>query len=301
MALISIPCDLCGGSDFELLHPGTLPRLAQDDPARYYSSSRQAAAHLDIVRCRGCGLVMTNPRDDAATLQTVYSLLQDPLYEAESDNRRRTAIDHLRLLQGLTRPPGCLLDIGCATGIFLAEAQSAGWQVSGVEPSAWYAAAAGQRLPGVDIRQATLEQVDFPHDSFDVITLWDVLEHVDSPIRSLERIRPWLRPSGVLALNLPNIVSFSARVLGGRWPLLLREHLWYFAPATMERLLRQAGFTMLKTGPNWVHFSLNNIFKRLAQYPQTAFIDRRLAPSSSLRRLSLRFPMGEMRVLAVKR
>lgn len=300
MTWINAPCDLCGGRDFGLLYPSTVAPDAPQDARWYYSSSRRIAAHLPIVRCRNCGLVMTNPRDDAATLRQVYDSLEDEVYEAESENRRRTARDQVRLIARYIAAPGRLLDIGCATGIFLAEAQQAGWQVSGIEPSLWAAEHAVRRLVDGDIRQVGLEQAMFAPDAFNVITLWDVLEHVDSPVQTMHTLSDWLQPGGYVFLNLPNIASRSARLLGGRWPLLLREHLWYFSPASLGQLLEQTGFRLMKCEPNWVYFSLNNILKRLGQYPQTAVIERSLPQGSPVRNIRLRFPMGEMRAVAVK-
>ncbi len=88
--------------------------------------------------------------------------------------------------------------------------------------------------------------------------------------------------------------------MGKRWVLLLREHLWYFSPATVEPLLRACGFDLVETRPNFVRFSLANIAGRLAQYPALRAAQR-LPNVDWLRRPAIRFPMGEMNVVARKR
>ena len=300
MSLINVPCAVCGGTDFTLIYPATIADPAAD-PALYYSSSRAQAGHLDIVRCTHCGLLLTNPRDDDETLAQVYAALQDATYDREDHNRRRTAQIFLDLIAQY-HAPARLLDVGCATGLFVSVAQQAGWQVTGLEVSSWAVAQAQKRCPQANYVVGLLEEIDFPAGSFDAVTLWDVLEHVPSPAEALLRVRRWLKPDGWLFLNLPDAGSHSARWLGRRWVLLLREHLWYFDSATIAQLLQHNDFELICTKANWVHFSLKNVLMRLAQYP--GLIGRVAVGLARLRigqRINIRFPMGEMQVVARRR
>jgi hypothetical protein len=155
------------------------------------------------------------------------------------------------------------------------------------------------RCPTAAFRVGTLDEIQFPADSFEVITLWDVLEHVSSPRQTLDRVRNWLTPDGCLFLSVPNADSVMARLMGRRWVLLLREHLWYFSPVTLATLLRQAGFDPVRPRPKRVHFSLANVLARLAQYPGPwRGAMSRLSRAPALKRVKLRFPMGEMDVVA---
>ena len=274
MSLINVPCAVCGGTDFTLIYPATIADPAAD-PALYYSSSRAQAGHLDIVRCTHCGLLLTNPRDDDETLAQVYAALQDATYDREDHNRRRTAQIFLDLIAQY-HAPARLLDVGCATGLFVSVAQQAGWQVTGLEVSSWAVAQAQKRCPQANYVVGLLEEIDFPAGSFDAVTLWDVLEHVPSPAEALLRVR--------------------------RWVLLLREHLWYFDSATIAQLLQHNDFELICTKANWVHFSLKNVLMRLAQYP--GLIGRVAVGLARLRigqRINIRFPMGEMQVVARRR
>jgi SAM-dependent methyltransferase len=300
MTLVSVACAVCGGGAFDPVYPANLPESS--DPAAHFSSSRLRAGHLSIVRCRECGLMLSNPRDDDATLARVYAALEDTSYAAEDDNRRRVAHDHVSLVRAFRPAPGRLLDVGCATGIFVCAAREAGWQAAGLDASAWAVAQARRRCPEARFVSGPLEEADFATGSFDVITLWDVLEHVRSPAETLQAVRRWLAAEGWLFLNLPNADSRIAKLMGRHWVLLLREHLWYFSPPTIARLLRQNGFELIETRPNFVRFSAANIAARLGQYPNwLGSLSRSVAGAAPLKRLALRFPIGDMNVVAKRK
>jgi 2-polyprenyl-3-methyl-5-hydroxy-6-metoxy-1,4-benzoquinol methylase len=299
MTLVTVPCDLCGSTAFEPMYPGNISS-DDADPSAYFSSSRSQAGHWPIVRCANCGLVMANPHDDEATLAQVYASLQDAVYDAEDDNRRRTAQRFLALVEKFKSPSAQLLDVGCATGMFADEAHKSGWHVTGLEASEWAVARARKRCPQATFIAGFLEEADLS-GSFDVITAWDVLEHVSRPSQILKRIHGWLAEDGWLFLNVPNVESWVARLMGRRWVLLLREHVWYYSPATIAALLRQAGFEMICTRTHVVQFSMANVLGRAAQYPGVAGrLSLRWANWSWLKRVTIRFPMGEMNVVARK-
>jgi len=299
VSLVTAVCAVCGGGTVNPVYPGTIPPAEPSDPAVYFSSSRRVAGYLPIVRCARCGLMMTSPRDDDATLGRIYSELTDRAGEQEDEARSRNLADELALVESYRRPPGKLLDVGCGTGLFVCAAQKAGWEATGVDASAGAVASGGQRCPGARFRAGLLPDVDFPAGSFDVVTLWNVLEHVPGPVETLERIRSWLALDGWLFLSLPNADSRIARLMGKRWVLLLREHLWYFSPATIAALLSRSGFVLATVRPKLVSLSLGDIVGRLAQYPGAAgTAAARLSRVGVLRRLTVRLPIGEMYVVA---
>ena len=295
MTLTRVPCAVCEGTDFKLLHPGALdPTL---DAAAYFSSSRLSAAYPDIVRCKTCGLVMANPRDDEQTLARVYREMSDEAYDDEDANRGAAAVEHQRLVVAQRPASGKLLDLGCASGFFVAKAREAGFDAMGVDASTWMIERARARCPEATFLVGSLESLQFDAE-FDVITLWDVIEHVHSPRDVIRRVRDWLKPGGILLMSMPNASSFIAKALGARWMLLLREHLWYFSPDTIARLLPLCGFEFVRAETKFVSFSVANIAVRLAQYGGVLAPLGKLAQTGALKRTSLRFPIGEMNVVA---
>ena len=301
MTLVAAACAVCGHTVFDPVFPSTIGD-PEADPAAYFSSSRRRAGHLDIVRCRACGLVLTSPRDDEATLSRIYTELADVEYAVEEDNRRLTAEDHCTLVTACLPARGRLLDVGCATGVFAGVAHQHGWNVTGLDASAWATARARARYPGVVFVTGSVEATVFPPASFPAVTLWDVLEHVPAPLDTLRQLHQWLAPQGCLFLNLPNAGSLVARCMGRRWFLLLREHLWYFSPQTLTRLLATTGFEVIRIRANRVRFSVANVCGRSAQYSHPlAGVARRLSKNHWLRHRAVRFPIGEMTVVARRR
>jgi len=143
---------------------------------------------------------------------------------------------------------GRLLDVGCATGIFLAEMRHHGeWELHGVETSREAATYARTRF-GLDIFTGELEEAGYPDCYFDVITLWDVLEHLPDPRSALLEMRRIIRPDGTLFLQIPNPDGLEAKVFGKLWVGLdVPRHLYIFSQETLSALLKQVGFELMKT------------------------------------------------------
>jgi 2-polyprenyl-3-methyl-5-hydroxy-6-metoxy-1,4-benzoquinol methylase len=298
MAPGRIACPICAGRAHDVLYPGTIAAPAEA-PAAYFSSSRTRRGHLPIVRCQGCGLVMSNPQDDAETLRRVYAALEDRAHDADEPSRQRSARDQVALVDAHVPRRGRLLDVGCSTGIFVAEAARAGWRVAGAESSAWAVARARARCPEADIAAVPLEGLDPGPAPFDAITLWDVLEHVPAPAAALSRLRQWLAPEGRLFLSVPNADSLVARTMGRHWVLLLREHLWYFSPATLGALLRGSGLELVAWQPKLIRASLAGVLRQVATLPAPlAAVGALGARVGGLERVAVRFPIGEMYAVA---
>lgn len=162
----------------------------------------------------------------------------------------------LDLIEAHVGPNGSLLDVGCATGSFLSLAKGRGWECRGVEVSA-FAAARARESTGCEIFCGKLVDAPFGDGSFDVITMWDLLEHLPVPLQGLENARRLLKPSGVLLVNTPNENSLLRKVArflyrgSGGWitapvnRLYHPYHLYYFGAETLTVLFRRAGFELV--------------------------------------------------------
>ncbi len=140
---------------------------------------------------------------------------------------------------------GRLLDIGCATGLFLnGFSRAPGWALNGVEINRIAAQEARERY-GLEVFTGTLEAAEFPDAHFTAVTMWDVLEHLHDPAGTLREIHRILAPEGVLVLRVPNHDSWDQRIFKEHWAGLdSPRHLYVYDPTTIRRLLQQSGFSI---------------------------------------------------------
>jgi SAM-dependent methyltransferase len=145
----------------------------------------------------------------------------------------------------LYRQAGCILDVGCFTGKFLSAAKEAGWRPFGLEISAGAVEHARSQL-GLDVRQETLLQTTLESETFDVITMLDVVEHFQEPLQNLKKAAQLLRPKGLLYLETPNLSSLARYLLGKNWNVFFPWHFYYFTARTIRHALELAGFRIVK-------------------------------------------------------
>jgi SAM-dependent methyltransferase len=190
-----------------------------------------------------------------------------------------------------------LLDIGCAGGAFPVAARDCGFDVVGVEPSHWLADFA-KRTYGLDVRQGILEDQRFPERSFDVITLWDVIEHLPQPTETLKLVHSLLKPDGMLFVNYPDIHSAAARLLGKRWPFWLSVHLLYYTRTTMAAQMRRAGFDPLWFRSAWPSLPVGYVARRAVPYFRPAAILAGALNASGLGKIPIIYNMGQTLVVS---
>jgi 2-polyprenyl-3-methyl-5-hydroxy-6-metoxy-1,4-benzoquinol methylase len=136
---------------------------------------------------------------------------------------------------------GALLDLGCSSGTFLESLKDEPWRLYGIEMSAETAQMAEARS-GAHVFVGDVPDAPFAPESFDVITCFDVLEHVYDPRQVLAKVAEWLKPSGIFYVLVPNIDSAEARVFGSYWHgLELPRHLSHFSPKSLEFLANEVG------------------------------------------------------------
>lgn len=226
----AIACNLCGAIESTLL-------VVKDG--------------FRIVRCRHCSLVFVGNPPDQNFLSQHYSF--EAGYHEELKSNPASVKFHdaearrnLARLSGY-RQGGTLLDIGCSTGLFLAKAGAAGWIVRGNEYSADSAAVA-RATHGLDVVSGALQADSFAAGSFDVVTLWDVLEHVPDPQSTLRLAAALLKPGGLLVVKTPNVDglyprwSLKALPYAGFWGHPEPPgHLFQFSARTLTSMVTAAG------------------------------------------------------------
>lgn len=265
-----IPCNLCGARNVTLLYPSTLKNLTLNTED-FRCTSSAYGIHPPIVRCNECGLVYANPRWDSSLVNESYSVVEDPTYVEEREGRVLTFRRNLAPLEALVTDstPRRLLDVGCHIGVMVELAQQRGWEAWGVEPSTW--AAEQARARGLHVITGTLADAGLPENYFDVVTLWDVIEHLTDPAAEIRHVHQVLKPGGIFAIHTIDIESWFARLMGARWPWLMEMHLYYFSPRTLKRMLELNGFHVIKSSAQGRYLRLGYFITRLAPYSQSLY------------------------------
>jgi 2-polyprenyl-3-methyl-5-hydroxy-6-metoxy-1,4-benzoquinol methylase len=230
------PCLLCGGRRWSIV-------IEAPDPA-----PAGAGLWFAVVQCQDCGLCFTNPRPSARSISQFYTERYLPHRTRRKHSRwwRRLPLLRRRIDKRVSTVPwngeGRLLDFGCGGGVFLALMHRRGWRVTGLDTSA----AAVQRVRtelGLRALTGSLPHPELPEGGFDMITMWQSLEHVHDPVTVLRAARGLLAPGGRLVVETPNIDSLPFRWFGQGWfGLDLPRHLTHFVPETLCRMLHRAGF-----------------------------------------------------------
>jgi SAM-dependent methyltransferase len=296
--LESVPCNLCGANDYEVVYP---PRYADAKPEEIANTFRSSGDEVlldQLVRCKNCGLQYLTPRLKASVVLEGYGAGTDELFVSQAAGRERTFASSLRYIEKFRPQRGSLLDVGTAGGSFLAVAQRAGWQVAGCEPNRWLCDWAN-RTYNLHVVPGTIFDMKLKPASFDVVTLWDVLEHTPDPRAVLQECARVLKPGGLFIVNYPDIHSLIARLMGRRWVFLLSVHLYYFTKVTLAKMLAETGFRVQASRAHWQTLELGYIFFRMEAYlGGVARFFGKLIKALRLSNLQIPYWMGQVLVVA---
>jgi 2-polyprenyl-3-methyl-5-hydroxy-6-metoxy-1,4-benzoquinol methylase len=208
-----------------------------------------------LVRCRQCGLMRTNPRPTASTIGFYYPDDYGPYLGTRVSGQKPENKHGLKQrIQGWLSSrsnelpgmkPGNLLEVGCASGLFLNEMHSRGWHVQGIEFSE--TAAENARGQGFHVFTGALEVAPRPERRLDLIVAWMVLEHLHEPMECLKKLWDWSEEGGYLVFSIPDINSMAFRIFKQYcYDLHVPNHLYLFNPATIRDLLKSTGWQVEK-------------------------------------------------------
>jgi 2-polyprenyl-3-methyl-5-hydroxy-6-metoxy-1,4-benzoquinol methylase len=210
----------------------------------------------NLIQCENCGLVFVGARPDERELYALYGetyFHNDQSgevgytdYIADEANIRQTAQRRLAFVERYTRGRGRMLDVGCAMGFIMDEAHRRGWQVEGLDVSSYAVEYVRQRF-GHTAYHNTVLDAPLSAASYDLITMYDVIEHVPDPKANMQRINELLKPGGIYELATPDVSSIPARLAGKRWIgyKMSEEHVYYFSVETLRRMLEETGFEVV--------------------------------------------------------
>jgi len=235
-------CPVCGKQDFR----------TEFSVTDFFVSGEK----FPVIRCLNCGFRLTGKAPGPGESGRYY---QSESYISHSNTRKgmvnrlyhivrrvmlKKKAEFVKKTTGLSI--GTLLDIGAGTGHFLYVMQQSGWNVSGTEKDTKARKFSSEHW-GIELLPDE-GLFSLPDQSFDVITLWHVLEHLHSPLDYLKKASALLKPAGSLIIALPNPASFDAQHYREYWAAWdVPRHLWHFQPENIEKLALKAGFSLKRT------------------------------------------------------
>lgn len=204
------------------------------------------AMTISIAECAECRIAYQTPQPSTEASHAYMNMRwsSSQTYVADRSSQLRRAGKQLQLVNRFCKPPSRVLDFGAGSGAFVHIARQAGFSVTGVETSDT-AIARAREFYGVEFAKG----VD--GSTFDVVTLWDVVEHLRDPVGTLDMLRKHMNPGGRIFLETGNFENWTRLASGDSWGLYLFDHEYYFTPASLEVILNRAGykdFRLLPTG-----------------------------------------------------
>jgi len=294
-----VRCNLCGKDSFNV-YIKTKP-LPDQTEERKFATTSNYVGNEQIVKCKNCGLIYVNPQIKQEEIIKGYAKADESTYIKESKARARTFAGCLKEVEKYKKPPAKLLDVGCAAGLFLNLAKMNGWEVYGVEPNKWLAEW-GNKNFALKIKVCSFEKAAFPSNYFDVVTFWDVLEHLSNPKQNLKAAAKILKRGGYLVVNYPDIGSPLARLFGKKWWFILSIHLYYFTPKTITMMLEKTGFKVIKIKPHIQRLSLGYLIQRLKPYSPLLYkLMKNLVEITKLKNLEVPYYAAQTMVIAQKK
>lgn len=217
-------------------------------------------SEFEIWQCTDCTVRFTQGVPDEQEIGKYY---QSETYISHSDTKKGFINGMYHRVRGITLSSkknlvkkstgvqaGSLLDLGAGTGAFLHIMQQAGWTVQGLEPDG-LAREKAKQLYGISLQPSEL-LFDLAAESFDVITMWHVLEHVHNLHEYVDQLKKLIKPNGRIFIAVPNYTSYDAGFYKQHWAAYdVPRHLYHFSPASITQLLLLHGLQLKAIKPMW--------------------------------------------------
>ena len=299
-----VKCEICNSNEFAIIKKANYKNFSNyNDIINIYKSSSDHELFDQLVRCTECNLVYVNPRLRYEIIIKSYTEAIDPVFFSQNNLRIKTFkkffLKWIKKNNINIDYKTKILDIGCAGGAFPKAVSDIGFNVIGVEPN-MYLCEYGKKNYKLDLRQGTLNEQYFNEKEFNIITLFDVIEHLDKPGNILNKINKILDNTGLLIINYPDYNSWPCKLLKFKWPFFLNVHLYYFTPKTLNNLLKKHGFKIKHIQPYYQILELGYILDRAAKIIKIIRYISKLIKYIGLHKTPITYFIGQTLITAEK-
>ncbi len=253
-------CPLCNNSDIKLFQNGSInPETLTSD--NFKITDNAYGSLWTFCKCQSCKFVFSNPYVSEDSIVEFYSHLEDAEYSEEAQGRSRNFHSIVKKLEKIKKPDKSILDIGAASGIFLNIAKKEGYKISGIEPSEYLVSEANKKF-NIKIFNGIIENYQ-SNDKYSVISLLDIIEHLVDPDKFIKNIDKFIKAEGILVIVTPDIDSITAKIFKRKWWHYRIAHINFFNLSSIQYLLRNNNYEIIKKKRYTWNFSLFYILTRI--------------------------------------
>lgn len=234
-------CNLCGSEDLVLLYPGN---MASENLDRF----SQYSYYGDLFKCNECGLVsqlLTHEYTEILESLKGEKYLDESIGELNLSEKALQFKGLIGLMQKFASLDGArLLDVGANTGVFLNLMREYTSDYSGIEPSEEAVKVAKVEF-GLEVENSVVADATLPDGTYDLITMWDVVEHLYDPLMDTATLFNKLKPGGMVFITTHDVDSFLAKVTKKNYPMFMYQHFYHFSPKTLSKMMVKNGYEVL--------------------------------------------------------
>lgn len=294
--LENINCPICKISNFKVVKHSNYQKFKNlDELLETYKSSGDEQLVDQLVQCNNCNLNYLNPRIKSSYIQKAYENNIDIQHISQDQQRYKTFRKSFQKIKKKLKlnhsTHKTILDIGSASGIFLKLVKEQGFVEHGYEPSKWMTEF-GQKEYNVNLKNGSINNVS-EENQFDLISFWDVLEHVTDLEKTVKKITKISNKNSYIIINVPAIDTIVCRLMGKSWPFYLNVHLYYFTKNSISKLFKKNNFVLVHHFPHWQFLELGYILKRAENYFKVFKLVSLILSKLNLLKLSIPYNLGQ--------
>ncbi len=296
-----VECLFCGKLGKDLQTEVFTSTFCESDISEelFKARGRPSGIHYRVVRCQKCGLLYSDPILDSNDIHRLYAKGKIE-YQVEESNITKTYLKYLNKNKKLLKQKSQALEIGCGRGFFLTALKKFGFKnVYGIDPSSYAKGLADDHIrPFIKIENFEQTKMD-DYQSFDLICMFQTIEHLINPSVCLSKVYKMLQPGGMVYIISHNEQSCSAKIMGERSPIFDLQHVYLFNKRTIKKLLHKEGFIIKSVFSVWNRYSLP-YWIHLLPFKNRLYDFSNITISKLNLKWNLTLPAGNLGVVAIK-
>ena len=300
-------CAICNQDALKELYSGSFDvhegnQNADLDAIDYKCTSMSHHIKPMIARCGYCKMVQIPRSQQPINLLQTYADVVDEDYLNNFQVKKRTFSHAYQKIKKYLPKNGNLLEIGSYCGLFLGEALNDGLHCTGIEPSTWAANYAQVHLKNCKIYNLPMEEAikDFK-DQFDVVVSWDVIEHVQDPLKMMKEVFTLLKKDGYFIFSTIIIDSQIAKLMGKKWHWIMDMHLYYFSAESLQYLFKESGFKLIEEQGYRHYASMKYAYSKLCFCFPESIAKMMMKLNCLVPNIVLPFNLGDVKYFVLKK